>query len=51
MDDRLKINLDQWNEMVRVHLSSAGYRVKEFRQGGVHLYPIEREEVGDVRGR
>ncbi len=51
MDDRTKINLANWNERVPVHVNSAGYRVQEFRNGELHLYPIEREEVGDVRGK
>ncbi|MGH7778643.1 MAG: class I SAM-dependent methyltransferase [Candidatus Binataceae bacterium] len=51
MDERLKINLDLWNERVGVHLNAAEYRVEGFRKGEIHLYPIEREEVGDVRGK
>jgi SAM-dependent methyltransferase len=51
MDERLKLNLDCWNEMVYVHANSRGYRLDEFRKGGIHLYPIEREEVGDVQGK
>src|ERR1700730_13035409 len=51
MDRRLKLNLDCWNEMVPVHANSPGYRLNEFRNGGIHLYPIEREELGDVKGK
>ena len=50
-DQRLKTNLDCWNEMVAVHVKSPGYRVEEFRNGEVHLCSIERDEVGDVRGK
>src|SRR5258708_34762914 len=51
MDERLKTNLAMWNEMVAVHVGSRGYRVEEFRNGEVHLYPLEIEEVGDVTGK
>lgn len=51
MDERTKINLSNWNERVPVHVNSAEYRVQEFRNGELHLYPIEREEVGNVRGK
>jgi 2-polyprenyl-3-methyl-5-hydroxy-6-metoxy-1,4-benzoquinol methylase len=51
MDERLKTNLALWNDMVPVHVNSSGYRLDEFRNGEVHLYPIEIEEVGDVRGK
>src|SRR5260221_3365023 len=46
MDERLKTNLALWNDMVSVHVNSSGYGVNEFRNGEVHLYPIEIEEVG-----
>ena len=49
MDERLKTNLDCWNEMAAVHLNSPGYRVDAFRKDQIHLYALEREEVGDVR--
>ena len=51
MDERLKTNLNLWNAMVPVHVDSKGYRVDKFRSGENHLFPIEREEVGDVRGK
>lgn len=51
MDERLKTNLEFWNECVPVHERSPGYRLEEFRKGGVTLFPIERDEVGDIRGK
>ena len=51
MDERLKTNLDCWNEMARVHLDSPNYRVNEFREGKTHLTRLEREEVGDVQDK
>jgi 2-polyprenyl-3-methyl-5-hydroxy-6-metoxy-1,4-benzoquinol methylase len=51
LDDRTTINLANWNERVAVHVNSAGYRLDDFRKGEIHLYPLEREEVGDVRGK
>src|SRR6516165_5928444 len=51
MDERLKTNLDCWNEMARVHLDSPNYRVNDFREGKTHLTRLEREEVGDVQDK
>jgi SAM-dependent methyltransferase len=51
MDDRIKINLAHWNERVDVHAKSPFYRLAEFRRGGNTLTSIEREEIGDVRGK
>jgi SAM-dependent methyltransferase len=51
MDERLKLNLERWNEMVAVHANSPGYRLAEFRRGANVLTPLERAEVGDVRGK
>ncbi len=51
LDERLKINLEHWNERVAVHVASPGYKLAEFRSGASTLYSIKREEVGDVRGK
>ncbi|MGD0119610.1 MAG: methyltransferase domain-containing protein [Candidatus Binatus sp.] len=51
MDERLKPNLDAWNQMARIHAASRGYRLAEFKAGDNVLKPIELREVGDVRGK
>ncbi len=51
MDERLKANLDAWNQMARIHAASRGYRLQEFKAGQNVLKPIELREVGDVHGK
>src|SRR5271155_2557872 len=51
MDERLKANLDAWNQMARIHAASRGYRLAELKAGENVLKPIELREVGDVRGK
>jgi SAM-dependent methyltransferase len=51
MDDRLKANLDAWNQMARIHAASREYRLAEFKAGQNVLKPIELREVGEVRGK
>jgi 2-polyprenyl-3-methyl-5-hydroxy-6-metoxy-1,4-benzoquinol methylase len=51
MDERLKANLDAWNQMARIHVASREYRLAEFKAGENVLKPIELREVGDVRGK
>ena len=51
MDERLKVNLDAWNQMARIHAASPEYRLAEFKAGANVLKPIELREVGDVRGK
>jgi SAM-dependent methyltransferase len=52
MDERVAANLAHWNELARIHeRPSAYYDVDAFRAGGISLRPLEREEVGEVRGK
>jgi len=51
MDERLKANLDAWNQMAGIHAASREYRLAEFKAGQNVLKPIELREVGDVRGK
>ena len=51
MDERLKANLDAWNQMAGIHAASREYRLAEFKAGENVLKPIELREVGDVRGK
>jgi len=51
MDERLKANLDAWNQMAGIHAASREYRLAEFKAGENVLKPIELREVGEVRGK
>ncbi len=51
MDPRLEDNLRRWNELVPIHAASRFYDVEGFLGGKCALLPIEREELGDVRGK
>ncbi|HUY27548.1 MAG TPA: class I SAM-dependent methyltransferase [Candidatus Binataceae bacterium] len=51
MDERLKTNLDLWNEGVGVHMRAPSYNLDGFRRGENVLFPLELAEVGDVRGK
>jgi SAM-dependent methyltransferase len=54
MEDPFRMNRDWWNEAVEVHVRSRGpdgYDVDGFKAGRSSLQPVERAEVGDVRGK
>ncbi len=52
MDERVAANVAHWNELAKIHeRPSDYYDVDAFRAGGISLRPLEREEVGDVRGK
>ena len=51
MDEYLKANRANWNQMVGVHLRSAYYDVAGFKAGATSLCPIERAEVAEVSGK
>lgn len=51
MDERLAANRINWNERTPAHAASDFYDVEGFRTGGITLTELEREEVGDVRGK
>jgi len=44
-------NRANWDERVPIHLASQSYNVTGFLRGEKELTRIEREEVGDVRGK
>ncbi len=44
-------NRANWDERVPIHLASQGYDLPGFLRGEKHLTRIEREEMGDVRGK
>src|SRR5438034_1273127 len=51
MDDYTTENRRRWDELVPHHLTSAYYNVEAFLTGQTTLHSIERDELGDVRGR
>ena len=44
-------NRANWDERVPIHVASQGYDLPGFLAGEKHLTRIEREEMGDVRGK
>ncbi len=44
-------NRARWDESVPIHVASRGYDLEGFLRGEKSLYPLEMEEVGDVRGK
>jgi SAM-dependent methyltransferase len=46
-----RTNRSMWNEFVPVHEKSALYDVEGFKRGNSTLRQVEREEVGNVKGK
>jgi SAM-dependent methyltransferase len=52
MDEKVATNRAHWNELATIHQRpSTYYDIDAFRGGALSLRPLEREEVGDVRGK
>lgn len=51
MSDPLALNRSLWNAWTRIHRDSAFYDVAGFRAGRSSLTAIERDALGDVRGK
>ena len=51
MNEYLEANRRHWDEVVPVHVASEMYDVASFKAGKSKLKPIEREELGEVRGK
>lgn len=51
MDPYLTANRDHWDELVPLHARSAFYDVDGFKAGRITLGRLERQELGDVRGK
>ena len=51
MDARLVSNKTMWNALTSHHIKSEFYDVEGFKAGHIRLHPLEREEMGDVRGK
>jgi len=50
-EEYFEANLRHWDELVPIHRRSAYYDVDAFRAGKSSLHALEREELGDVRGK
>ena len=51
IDERFRVNRENWNERVPVHAGSESYDVEGFKSGRITLTEIERREIGSVSGR
>ncbi|HVG00338.1 MAG TPA: SAM-dependent methyltransferase, partial [Chloroflexia bacterium] len=51
MDQYLQANRDLWNAWTELHERSEMYDVEGFKKGNFRLHPIEKQELGDVRGK
>ncbi|MGE0685767.1 MAG: class I SAM-dependent methyltransferase [Dehalococcoidia bacterium] len=51
MNEHLLANQRWWDEAVPIHAASAFYDVEGFKAGKTSLLPVERAELGDVRGK
>jgi len=51
MDKYLETNKEAWNRKTSIHIASAFYDVKGFKEGRSTLNEIELEALGDIRGK
>ncbi len=51
MDERLRVNRNNWNERTPVHAAADSYDLAGFKAGRTTLTDIERHELGDVSGK
>jgi SAM-dependent methyltransferase len=51
MDEHRTVNRAHWDEATDVHVASDYYDVAAFKAGNNRLHGIERDELGDVRGK
>lgn len=51
MRAELELNRAHWDEATRLHTRGNVYGVEEFRAGKCRLHRVEKEELGDVRGK
>jgi len=47
----ISVNKSYWNERVSIHKDSELYELKNFKKGLNKLHSLEREELGDVKGK
>ena len=51
MDEYISLNRAHWDEVTPLHVASEFYDLTSFKAGRSTLKPVERAEVGDVRGK
>jgi SAM-dependent methyltransferase len=51
VNEYMEANRRHWDELVPIHEASSFYDVPSFRQGRSTLLPVEKREVGSVRGK
>ncbi|MDQ3021489.1 MAG: class I SAM-dependent methyltransferase [Bacteroidota bacterium] len=47
----INTNKAHWNERVLIHKESGFYELENFRKGKNKLHSLEREELGDIKGK
>lgn len=50
-EDYLNVNKAHWNERVSIHKKSELYELERFKKGNNILHQLERNELGDIRGK
>ncbi len=50
-EEYLNINKAHWNERVSIHKKSELYELESFKKGNNKLHQLERDELGDIRGK
>ena len=51
MREELETNRRHWDEVLPLHMKAVSYDVSGFKAGRSNLKPVERAELGDVRGK
>jgi SAM-dependent methyltransferase len=51
LDNHLQANRKMWDEFVSINSRSEMYKLDEFKKGSNKLHPLERDEVGEVKGK
>ncbi|MFX1378975.1 MAG: class I SAM-dependent methyltransferase [Promethearchaeota archaeon] len=50
-DKYFETNLRRWNELVDINAKAKSYDLEGFKSGKLSLFPIEIEELGNVKGK
>ena len=50
-NDYMNVNRNRWDELVGIHEKSEFYDVAGFKAGRITVSELEREELGDVKGK
>jgi len=51
MREELELNQARWDEATRLHHRGNVYGIEDFKAGVCRLHRVEKEELGDVRGK